>query len=95
MQFMPLVPIPHGILIHFVFNNTHDPITGGGKDAITLGNKVSGSWMQFAHSGNPNNSKIPDWPEYNSDKRATMIFDNKCRIENDPGSAERHIWATI
>jgi para-nitrobenzyl esterase len=66
-----------------------------GPDAIALGQKMSETWIAFARTGNPNNAHIPNWPAYNSTKRATMIFDNECRVENDPGSEERHLWSTI
>jgi para-nitrobenzyl esterase len=53
---------------------------------------MSQTWLAFARTGNPNNSAIPKWPGYSSEQRATMIFDNECRIENDPYGAERLAW---
>jgi para-nitrobenzyl esterase len=38
----------------------------------------------FARSGSPNNAKIPDWPSYSHAKRETMLFNNECRVVNDP-----------
>jgi para-nitrobenzyl esterase len=34
---------------------------------------------------------LPVWPAYTPDKRATMIFDTPCRVENDPTSEVRQI----
>lgn len=45
------------------------------------------TWVQFATTGNPNNDPIPNWPTYDAQTRATMIFDNHTRAENDPRSA--------
>jgi para-nitrobenzyl esterase len=53
--------------------------------------KDSGRAVAFARSGNPNNPKIPNWPAYTSTTRATMSFDDECRVENDPDRAERHL----
>jgi para-nitrobenzyl esterase len=57
--------------------------------------KMSDSWIQFTHSGNPNNPKVSGWPIYNGRTFPTMVFNNTCRVENDPGGAERHLWATV
>ena len=43
-------------------------------------------------SGNPNHEGIPDWPPYSVERRPTMMFDNQCRVENDPYRAERMAW---
>jgi hypothetical protein len=29
---------------------------------------------------------------FETDRRATMLFNNECRIVNDPQSAERRLW---
>jgi len=47
----------------------------------------------MAREGNPNNSKIPNWPTYDANQRATMIFDREVRVENDPRSEIRKFWA--
>ena len=43
----------------------------------------------------PANPKLPSWPAYDLKKRSTMIFNNECRVVEDPAAAERHLWATI
>jgi para-nitrobenzyl esterase len=48
--------------------------------------------VSLAKTGNPNHPKIPDWPAYDADERATMIFDNEVRVENDPRSEIRKFW---
>jgi para-nitrobenzyl esterase len=87
----------HSLEVPFVFDNTSKGrnLSGGGPDAAALGEKMSETWLAFARSGNPNNAQIPNWPAYTSTTRATMIFDNECRVENDPDRAERHLWATV
>ena len=39
--------------------------------------------------------KLPNWPAYTKEVRATMVFNNECKAVNDPNGSERHLWATI
>ena len=63
--------------------------TGGGAAARALAAKMSRSWSAFAHNGNPGASGVPPWPTYTADTRATMIFDDECKVVNDPDREER------
>jgi hypothetical protein len=38
-------------------------------------------------------SRAAESPRYDSDRRATMIFDTPCRVADDPGVDERRAWA--
>jgi para-nitrobenzyl esterase len=53
-------------------------------EAYALEDKASSTWTTFARTGNPNNSKMPVWPAYSPAKRETMLFNNECRLVNDP-----------
>lgn len=55
-------------------------LTGGGKEAYDLADKVSSAWINFVKTGNPNGKGLPKWEPYNPEKGATMIFDNSCKI---------------
>jgi para-nitrobenzyl esterase len=55
---------------------------------------MSEAWIAFARTGNPNTPKLPQWPVYTAQARSTMVFNDECRVQNDPGGAERHLWAT-
>lgn len=72
----------HCMELPFVFNNIQRcaEMTGGGKDAIALADKVSGAWIAFAKTGNPAHAGLPKWPAYNATNTATMHFDNKCEV---------------
>jgi len=82
---------PHGIELSFVFDNTDKTpgMNGTGADLRPLADKVSGAWAAFAHTGNPNSSGLPHWPAYDATSRATMVFNDECKVENDPGKDER------
>lgn len=75
----------HCMEIPFVFNNAdvHASMTGGGEDAMKLADRMSDAWIAFARTGNPNVASLPQWPAYDKDGGATMIFDNDCRISHN------------
>lgn len=87
---------PHGIEIPFVFENlgeAKDRI-GTGADLRSVADNLSGAWVAFARTGNPNHSGIPRWPAYTSRDRATMIFADHCKVVNDPRKNERLLLGT-
>jgi para-nitrobenzyl esterase len=87
----------HVLEIPFVFNNVDPPIglIGNGDDRFKLAASMSKAWVAFARNGNPNHDGIPYWPAYTPEKRATMIFDIECRVENDPDSENLKAWDGI
>jgi para-nitrobenzyl esterase len=83
----------HGTDVSASFNNYRDGIGGtGSPQQRALWERFASSWVAFAKTGDPNNAKIPNWPAYESGKRATMIFDNDVRVENDPRAEIRKFW---
>ncbi len=83
----------HGTDVSASFNNYRDGIGGtGSHQQRALWNNFAATWVAFAKTGNPNNPKIPAWPAYDTAKRATMIFDNDTRVENDPRGEIRKFW---
>ena len=56
-------------------------MTGGSKDTYELADKMSNAWLNFAKTGNPNASGLPEWKPFDTQKGATMIFNNKCEIK--------------
>jgi para-nitrobenzyl esterase len=81
---------PHDTEMLFVFDNVALAPTfiGTGADLQPLADKVSGAWTSFARTGNPSQKSLP-WPAYNTSDRPTMVFDDQCKIVNDPGKQER------
>lgn len=72
----------HGMELPFMFNNIAmaRTLTGGGKDAYRLADKISSAWINFVKTGDPNSKELPEWKSYNPEKGATMIFDNTCKV---------------
>ncbi len=82
---------PHTAEIAFAFNNiaTAGPLISQRQNAYALAAKVSGAWVAFARTGDPNTSALPKWPAYSAETRDTMLFDNDCRVVQDPDRGPR------
>jgi para-nitrobenzyl esterase len=83
---------PHTIELPFVFHdvdNKTNSDTGNSKARYALQDQAAGAWVAFARTGNPNHKGLPNWPAYDAEKRATMIFDTPCKVVDDPGRDER------
>ena len=87
----------HTIEIPFVLANVDEAksMTGTGQNRYALQDRMSTAWAAFARSGNPNHKGLPNWPIFDSKTRATMIFDNTCKVVNDPYGPERLALASI
>jgi para-nitrobenzyl esterase len=87
----------HGIEVAFVFDNV-DKVPrwiGRGAGRQPLADKISSAWAEFARTGNPNHAGLPHWPAYETNRRATMIFNDECKVVNDPGKDERLAIASM
>jgi para-nitrobenzyl esterase len=76
----------HASEIAFAFDNAEicDHYSGGTPQAFALSSQMSGAWVNFARTGNPNHAGLPPWPAYTAKERATMYFDTPCQVRNDP-----------
>lgn len=91
------VKASHAIELPFVFDSVDKAalLVGTGTDLQPLADKMSAAWAAFARTGNPNHAGLPHWPAYETSTRATMIFNNECRLVNDPGKDERLAMASL
>lgn len=78
--------------LQFCFDNTKrcEQGTGNTPEAQALAKKMAASWAAFAATGNPS---IPNlkWEPTDPDTNRTMIWDNECRMVNDPDGKARRI----
>ena len=58
---------------------------GGGAEAQALAEKMSGAWLNFARTGNPNAEGLPQWDAYTEEGGATMFFNNRCEVKHHHG----------
>jgi len=81
---------PHTVEIPFAFHNlSASPWTAGVPGTEALADQVSDAWLAFAKSGNPNTAKLPQWPAFDAQRRATMVFDTKSAVVDDPLHEQR------
>lgn len=84
---------PHSVDVPFVFDTLH--VIGAQHQktgAQALADRVSRTWATFARTGNPSNDLLPAWPAYDTRTRATMVFNDECRVVNDPDAEVRPLW---
>jgi len=82
----------HTAELQFCFDNTKrcEQGTGNTVEAQKLANKMATAWAQFARTGNPGHPGLA-WAQTDPARNATMIFDNECRMVDDPDSEARKV----
>ncbi|KKN55199.1 hypothetical protein LCGC14_0584690 [marine sediment metagenome] len=89
----------HTLEIFFVFGMLDDPnwskFSDTSEEAKKLSEKIMDSWIAFARTGNPSHSGIPEWPQYDTEKRSTMILGKEIKVVEDPYGKERVAWDGI
>jgi para-nitrobenzyl esterase len=82
----------HTSELQFCFDNAKrcEQGTGNTPEAQVLAKKMSTAWANFARTGNPSQPGL-DWKPSDPTNGQTMVFDNKCRMENDPDGDVRKI----
>ena len=49
---------------------------GEPKEAdLKLSDMISSYWINFARTGNPNGSGLPEWPAFSEEDQKVMVFD--------------------
>jgi len=82
----------HGVDLGLILGNARNFIAGNTLEARKMADIVGSAVVAFGKTGNPNCDKIPNWPAYDTDSRATMIFNTECRVESDPTKELRLLW---
>ena len=87
---------PHNLDLPLIFGRDRAPgVTGVGTAHHALSAAMQQAWGNFARTGNPNHAGLPDWPAYDTARRATMMFDTACKAIDDPNRAERLAQAKL
>ena len=87
---------PHAMDVPFTFETVHLLAPSDrNEQAFALAAKMAGTWAAFARTGMPDCPAIPRWPDYTLERRATLILDENCRVEDDPGGKTRALWQEI
>ena len=87
----------HTLDIPLVFDNTGQPgsRTGTAADARRVAGAMSDALLAFARHGDPNHPGLPRWEQYSPARRATMVFDDASRLEDDPRGGERRLYQRV
>ena len=82
----------HTAELQFCFDNTKrcEQGTGNTPEAQKLATRMASSWAAFAATGKPSVAGIP-WRPTDPGTNQTMIWDNDCRMANDPEQEARKI----
>jgi len=82
----------HTAELAFCFDNTKrcEQATGNTPEAQALARKMATAWSNFAKTGNPSQPALP-WPAADPVRCQTMVFDNQCRMVDDPEGEVRKI----
>ena len=88
-------PHTHDIPLMFGTLTAPGSITGDGDDAQRVSSTMQQALLAFARGGDPNYSGLPRWEPYTLPRRATMVFDLRSRLEDDPRGAERRLFAKV
>jgi para-nitrobenzyl esterase len=63
-----------------------------GPDSVKTAENMSQMWASFAKTGKPGAKGQPEWPAYETARRATMLINAECKVVDDPFSLERSLW---
>jgi para-nitrobenzyl esterase len=82
----------HTAELQFCFDNTKRCAQGTGNtpEAQALAKKMASSWATFAATGNPSLSGLT-WQPTDPQSNGTMIWDNECRMVDDPDGEARKL----
>ncbi len=71
----------HASDLVFTFDNAVrcSNYSGLRPEALAMSKRISGAYVAFARTGNPNHPGLPHWPAYTRDG-ATMVFDNVSKV---------------
>jgi para-nitrobenzyl esterase len=82
----------HTAELQFCFDNTKrcEQGTGNTLEAQTLAKKMASAWATFAATGKPSIPGVA-WAATDPDSNKTMVWDNECRMVNDPEGEARKL----
>jgi para-nitrobenzyl esterase len=82
----------HTSELAFCFDNTKrcEQGTGNTPEAQAVAKKMATAWANFAATGNPSQPGLA-WTPADPEKCQTMVFDNECRMVDDPEGEVRKI----
>lgn len=81
--------------VPYVFNNLKTVHRPWQDIDIQLADQMSNYWVNFAKTGNPNGSKLTQWPTFTKPKGQVMILAEKIRQEELPFKQGLEVLSTL
>jgi para-nitrobenzyl esterase len=81
--------------VPYVFNNLKTVHRPWQDIDMQLADQMSNYWVNFAKTGNPNGSKLTQWPTYTKQKGQVMILAEKIRQEELPFKQGLEVLSTL
>jgi para-nitrobenzyl esterase len=93
----------HATEIWFKFNNvdlvppdpTRPSLIGTDPDRKKAALNMSEMWATFARTGHPGAKGQASWPAYTPQRRATMMIDARCEVQENPFGQELALWDSL
>lgn len=76
----------HGAELNFCFNTLHlagRDLPNPSESDLQLADRMSQSWANFAHTGNPNVNGLPTWHPYTVENGECFMFGPKIEVRNN------------
>ncbi|CAN7336198.1 carboxylesterase/lipase family protein [Rhizobacter sp. LjRoot28] len=87
---------PHGVDIGPSLHDIRHGLNGPSDENLRLADQLASAWVSFAATGNPNSPATPDWPAFDTQRRATLVFAGDSRgtgVHDDPRGVFRRFWS--
>jgi para-nitrobenzyl esterase len=81
----------HSLELHLVWDQPSKKAENTAAEA-ELAREMDHAWIAFLRGETPASTGLPEWPEYGTNGRDTMVFDIESRIEENPQGAELRLW---
>jgi para-nitrobenzyl esterase len=90
----PVLEAYHGICTPLVFG-THEAArtVGPGESARRMSGTVQDAWLAFARCGAPSAPALDRWPRFDSERRATMLLNERSRVVEGYRQDELSLWS--
>jgi para-nitrobenzyl esterase len=81
----------HSLELHLVWDRPSAQAENAAAE-VELAREMDHAWIAFLRGDTPASAGLPEWPEYTSSARDTLVFDSESRVEEHPQGAELRLW---
>lgn len=84
----------HSLDVRLVWNHPDAHISNADAEAA-LARQMQQAWIHFIQTGKPAAEGLPDWPQWQTGTRQTMLLNTTSRVEEQPQRAEAALWQGV